>query len=63
MVSVLQVPFGSIVVLLLIWMFISLPLCLFGTVIGRNWAGVPNNPCRSAVVAKLSCADGCALNR
>lgn len=30
--SLAAVPFGSIVILLLIWMFISFPLCLFGTV-------------------------------
>ena len=23
-----------------------MPLCLLGTVIGRNWAGQPDNPCR-----------------
>jgi len=40
------VPFGSIVVVLLIWMFISIPLCLLGTVVGRNWNGWPDNPCR-----------------
>ncbi len=39
-------PFGSIVVVVLIWTCISVPLCLFGTVIGRNWNGVPDNPCR-----------------
>lgn len=44
--SLAAVPFGSIVVVLLIWMFISFPLCLFGTVVGRNWAGTPNYPCR-----------------
>ncbi|KAK9810284.1 hypothetical protein WJX72_007991 [[Myrmecia] bisecta] len=44
--SLAAVPFGSIVVVLLIWMFISFPLCLLGTVIGRNWAGLPDNPCR-----------------
>lgn len=44
--SLAAVPFGSIVVVVLIWMFISLPLCLLGTVVGRNWAGTPDNPCR-----------------
>ena len=39
-------PFGSIVVVVLIWTCISVPLCLFGTVIGRNWNGTPDNPCR-----------------
>jgi transmembrane 9 superfamily member 3 len=44
--SLAAVPFGSIVVLLLIWIFVSFPLCLLGTVVGRNWAGAPDNPCR-----------------
>ncbi|KAK9834844.1 hypothetical protein WJX81_003258 [Elliptochloris bilobata] len=44
--SLAAVPFGSIVVVLLIWMFISFPLCLLGTVVGRNYNGVPDNPCR-----------------
>jgi len=30
--SLAAVPFGSIVVVLLVWVFISFPLCLFGTV-------------------------------
>ena len=30
--SLAAVPFGSIMVVLLIWMFISFPLCLLGTV-------------------------------
>ena len=33
--SLAAVPFGSIMVVLLIWMFISFPLCLLGTVRGR----------------------------
>lgn len=44
--SLAAVPFGSIVVVLLIWIFVSFPLCLLGTVVGRNWAGSPDNPCR-----------------
>lgn len=44
--SLAAVPFGTIVVVLLIWMFLSFPLCLFGTVVGRNWNGVPDHPCR-----------------
>ncbi|KFM22905.1 Transmembrane 9 superfamily member 3 [Auxenochlorella protothecoides] len=44
--SLAAVPFGSIVVVLLIWMFLSFPLCLFGTVVGRNWNGAPDYPCR-----------------
>ena len=30
--SLAAVPFGSIVVVLLVWLFISFPLCFFGTV-------------------------------
>ena len=33
--SLAAVPFGSICVVLLIWVFLSFPLCLFGTV--RAW--------------------------
>jgi transmembrane 9 superfamily protein 3 len=45
--SLAAVPFGSIVVLLLIWLFVSLPLSLLGTVVGRNWAGARDDPCRT----------------
>lgn len=34
--SLAAVPFGSIMVVLLIWMFISFPLCLLGTVRPMN---------------------------
>lgn len=44
--SLAAAPFGSIVVLVLIWALVSVPLCLLGTVIGRNWNGQPDNPCR-----------------
>lgn len=44
--SLAAVPFGTIVVVLLIWIFVSFPLCLLGTVVGRNWAGQSDNPCR-----------------
>lgn len=37
---------GLQVVMLVIWAFISFPLALFGTVVGRNWSGQPDNPCR-----------------
>ncbi|KAK9810909.1 hypothetical protein WJX73_007474 [Symbiochloris irregularis] len=44
--SLAAVPFGTIVILLLIWLLLSVPLTLLGTVVGRNWAGQPDNPCR-----------------
>ena len=44
--SLAAAPFGTMVVMFLLWSLISFPLTLFGTVIGRNWAGVTDNPCR-----------------
>ncbi|MCD7466411.1 Transmembrane 9 super member 3 [Datura stramonium] len=44
--SIAAIPLGTIVVVFVIWAFISLPLALLGTVVGRNWSGTPNNPCR-----------------
>lgn len=32
--------------MVLLWSCISVPLCLLGTVVGRNWAGLPEYPCR-----------------
>ena len=45
--SLAAVPFGSIVVVLLIWILVSCPLCLFGTV--RAWAD-----CHPAHIRPLS---------
>mmetsp|Transcript_40855 Transcript_40855/g.49586 ORF Transcript_40855/g.49586 Transcript_40855/m.49586 type:complete len:601 (-) Transcript_40855:774-2576(-) len=50
--SLAAVPFGSMVVVFLIWAFVSFPLVLFGTVIGRNWSGVPDNPCRVKTIPR-----------
>ncbi|WIA19220.1 hypothetical protein OEZ85_003860 [Tetradesmus obliquus] len=44
--SLAAVPFGYIVIVLLLWAFLSFPLCIVGTVIGRNWSSTPNHPCR-----------------
>ncbi|PNW72922.1 hypothetical protein CHLRE_14g611850v5 [Chlamydomonas reinhardtii] len=44
--SLAAVPFAYIMAVLLLWGFISFPLCLIGTVIGRNWNSIPNYPCR-----------------
>ena len=44
--STMSAPFGTIVVVFVIWVFVSCPLCLLGTVLGRNWAGGSDNPCR-----------------
>uniref|UniRef100_A0A7S0SL78 Transmembrane 9 superfamily member n=1 Tax=Mantoniella antarctica TaxID=81844 RepID=A0A7S0SL78_9CHLO len=50
--SLAAVPFGTMVVMFLMWAFISFPLVLFGTVIGRNWNGIPDNPCRVKTIPR-----------
>ena len=50
--SLAAIPFGTIVVVLVIWAFISFPLALLGTVVGRNWSGAPNNPCRVKTIPR-----------
>jgi transmembrane 9 superfamily protein 3 len=50
--SLAAVPFGTMVVIFFMWSFISFPLVLFGTVIGRNWNGAPDNPCRVKTIPR-----------
>ncbi|XP_047267904.1 transmembrane 9 superfamily member 1 isoform X2 [Capsicum annuum] len=50
--SLAAIPFGTMVVVLIIWAFISFPLALLGTVVGRNWSGTPNNPCRVKTIPR-----------
>lgn len=50
--SLAAIPFGTMVVVFVIWSFISFPLALFGTVLGRNWSGAPNNPCRVKTIPR-----------
>ncbi|CAM6040049.1 unnamed protein product [Sphagnum compactum] len=50
--SLAAIPFGTMVVVLVIWAFVSFPLVLLGTVLGRNWSGVPNNPCRVKTIPR-----------
>lgn len=40
------IPFGTMVAITSICLFVILPLNLVGTVLGRNLCGQPNNPCR-----------------
>jgi len=44
--SLAAIPFGTIIAVLFIWAFVSFPLTFFGTIVGRNWSGTANNPCR-----------------
>lgn len=50
--SLAAIPFGTMVVIFIIWAFISFPLALLGTVVGRNWSGVPSNPCRVKTIPR-----------
>uniref|UniRef100_A0A2R5LIF5 Transmembrane 9 superfamily member n=1 Tax=Ornithodoros turicata TaxID=34597 RepID=A0A2R5LIF5_9ACAR len=46
------IPFGTMVAVTCICLFIILPLTLVGTVLGRNLAGQPNFPCRVNAVPR-----------
>ncbi|KAL0360036.1 UNVERIFIED_CONTAM: Transmembrane 9 superfamily member 1 [Sesamum radiatum] len=50
--SLAAIPFGTMVVVFIIWAFISFPLALLGTVVGRNWSGAANNPCRVKTIPR-----------
>ncbi|KAJ3671656.1 hypothetical protein LUZ60_007735 [Juncus effusus] len=50
--SLAAIPFGTMLVVLFLWAFISFPLALLGTVVGRNWSGAPNNPCRVKTIPR-----------
>ncbi|KAG6495782.1 hypothetical protein ZIOFF_043610 [Zingiber officinale] len=50
--SLAAIPFGTMVVMLILWAFISFPLALLGTVVSRNWSGSPNNPCRVKTIPR-----------
>ncbi|KAK8934437.1 hypothetical protein KSP39_PZI014567 [Platanthera zijinensis] len=50
--SLAAIPFGTMVIVFVIWAFISFPLTLLGTVVGRNWSGAPNNPCRVKTIPR-----------
>ncbi|KAL3901604.1 MAG: hypothetical protein SGCHY_000468 [Lobulomycetales sp.] len=40
------IPFTTMIALACMWAFLVFPLTLLGAIIGRNWAGEPNFPCR-----------------
>ena len=39
-------------VVLVIWAFIAFPLTTLGTIVGRNWSGTPDNPCRVKTIPR-----------
>jgi len=46
------IPFGTMVAVTCICLFVILPLTLVGTILGRNLAGTPNYPCRINAVPR-----------
>ncbi|XP_022867769.1 transmembrane 9 superfamily member 1-like [Olea europaea var. sylvestris] len=50
--SLAAIPFGTMVAVFVIWSFVSFPLTLLGAVVGRNWSGAPNNPCRVKTIPR-----------
>mmetsp|Transcript_4911 Transcript_4911/g.12364 ORF Transcript_4911/g.12364 Transcript_4911/m.12364 type:complete len:605 (+) Transcript_4911:199-2013(+) len=44
--SMVAIPFLYIVMLVVLFFFVTFPLSLAGTIVGRNWNGVPQYPCR-----------------
>ncbi|CAI9772357.1 unnamed protein product [Fraxinus pennsylvanica] len=50
--SLASIPFGSMVIVFIISAFVSFSLALLGTVVGRNWSGAPNNPCRVKTIPR-----------
>jgi len=46
------IPFGTMVILVALWIFISVPLTVVGTIFGRHWNGAPDVPCRISLVPR-----------
>merc|ERR1719331_561437 len=51
--SLATVPLTSVLSVLLMWLLVALPLSVAGTILGRNWAGTPNDPCRVNAIPRL----------
>ena len=46
------IPFGTMIAVASICLFVILPLTLVGTVLGRNLSGTPDYPCRINAVPR-----------
>eukprot|EP00904_Undaria_pinnatifida_P003732 jgi/Undpi1/1335/HiC_scaffold_11.g04727.m1 len=44
--TVNTIPFMAVLKMALIWLFVSFPLCVVGSMFGRHWGGKGNFPCR-----------------
>lgn len=47
-----HIPVGTMFVLSVLWTFVCLPLTTFGTILGRNWAGKKDVPCRTKPIPR-----------
>mmetsp|Transcript_14348 Transcript_14348/g.39213 ORF Transcript_14348/g.39213 Transcript_14348/m.39213 type:complete len:451 (+) Transcript_14348:76-1428(+) len=50
--SLAAIPFGTMVVVVLIWVFVSCPLVLAGTLVGRNFSKPFAPPCRVSQIPR-----------
>jgi len=48
--AILSVHYGSMATVVAIWCVTALPLTVVGTMLGRNWNGVPDLPCRISTI-------------
>jgi hypothetical protein len=53
--STAALPFGTIVIILLIWALITIPLTVIGGIIGKNTRTEFKAPCRTNKCAPLFC--------
>lgn len=44
--TITAIPVSVIIKMTAIWGFVSLPLCVVGTIFGRHWVGKYDPPCR-----------------
>eukprot|EP01120_Amphizonella_sp_Union-15-10_P016630 TRINITY_DN887_c0_g1_i1.p1 TRINITY_DN887_c0_g1~~TRINITY_DN887_c0_g1_i1.p1 ORF type:complete len:583 (-),score=68.76 TRINITY_DN887_c0_g1_i1:96-1844(-) len=44
--SLASIPLGTMFVVLSLWVFFTIPLTAIGSIVGRNWNGQPQYPCR-----------------
>lgn len=51
--SMSAVPFLTIVAMLLLWLLVAVPLTIAGTILGRNFGGVADYPCRVNAIPRL----------
>jgi transmembrane 9 superfamily protein 3 len=51
--SLANVPLTAVLSVIAMWALVALPLCAVGTILGRNWSGTPNDPCRVNAIPRL----------